>query len=348
VSGRAGGYAQRVQYDGVAGDGAGKTLQVEVKTAAGTFAQNDVVTGSVDLKGSFSGTSTKLVIWSLNAAGAYAGDSGYGTAITLTGSFVRYFFSLALASATTSAVLFGVWSTGHKTGTSLDITIDDVLIEKSAVLTPYFDGTYPDCAWTGPANASTSTRGASVLQYTTGIPANLNAAGTWACRWTPLFASTTSTEYEVLSTNLKDTVYANWIGYLISKYSGKMAYDDTTTFAAGSSHSVVASWSAGAASSGSFDGSAMKNNGASGAATAAITTLAIGMYQSGGYQADAYIGSVAVPPTRITVAEEATLSAMLTAGARGIDLFSFFRDRGYTGTLILPLQSDSVGYLVVG
>jgi hypothetical protein len=60
----------------------------------------------------------------------------------------------------------------------------------------------------------------------------------------------------------------------------------------------------------------------------------------------AYIGPLAICPARITDAETAQLDAMLTAGARGTDLFKWFQRRGYDGTLILPLEGDSRGYIV--
>ncbi len=66
----------------------------------------------------------------------------------------------------------------------------------------------------------------------------------------------------------------------------------------------------------------------------------------GTYRATAYIGPAAISPSRITDAETVTLDAMLSAGATGLDLFRFFRERSYTGTLILPLAGDSVGYQV--
>lgn len=36
--------------------------------------------------------------------------------------------------------------------------VTGAMLEKSSVLTPYFDGSYLSCRWTGAANASTSTR----------------------------------------------------------------------------------------------------------------------------------------------------------------------------------------------
>lgn len=65
------------------------------------------------------------------------------------------------------------------------------------------------------------------------------------------------------------------------------------------------------------------------------------------YQSPHYIGPVAICNQRITDAETVLLDAMLTAGARGVDVFRFFKDRSYPGTLVLPLEGDSRGYVVL-
>jgi hypothetical protein len=74
------------------------------------------------------------------------------------------------------------------------------------------------------------------------------------------------------------------------------------------------------------------------------TSLYIGK-NSVGKWANCYIGPAAISSSRVTDAETATLSAMLTAGCTGFDLARYFRDRGYAA-LILPLDGDSRGYLV--
>jgi hypothetical protein len=61
-----------------------------------------------------------------------------------------------------------------------------------------------------------------------------------------------------------------------------------------------------------------------------------------------YIGPVAICPARITDAQAVIVDAMLTAGCTGVDLFRWFRDHNYEGTLVLPLDGDSRGYVVSG
>jgi hypothetical protein len=58
------------------------------------------------------------------------------------------------------------------------------------------------------------------------------------------------------------------------------------------------------------------------------------------------VGPVAVSPARITDAETVLLDAGLTAGWGGQEVFRFFKDRSYRGTLVLPLAGNSVGYVV--
>lgn len=58
------------------------------------------------------------------------------------------------------------------------------------------------------------------------------------------------------------------------------------------------------------------------------------------------IGPLALCPYRLSDDEAALLDAGLTAGWNGLHLFYFFRDLGYTGTLILPLEGSAKGYVI--
>jgi hypothetical protein len=269
--------------------------------------------------------------------------------ITLTDQWTRFSVSGTCVAGTTRILCY-IDVTGIDTGDSFTWQADDVLIEKSAVLTPYFDGTYPDCAWTGTANASTSTRGASVLTYAP--PGVLNGATsvTVASRISPLFATASYTSDAMLlqlsTSNNKPylELVANQVMWVISASGSSVR--NPASLAVGSSNSMVCRGV-------DLTTADLMVNGAAGTQDAAIahafsvTNIQIGNWGAGTGAAYAYVGPVAISPSRITDAETVTLDAMLTAGAQGIDLFRFFRDRGYSGTLILPLTSDSVGYVVV-
>lgn len=228
----------------------------------------------------------------------------------------------------------------------------------SAVLTPYFDGSYPSCAWTGVANASTSTRAVSALAYqiaSTGpfsMPAN---AYTVAMSWSSLAASASQPAncylFDLLGNGHEACQLADFWG---GGYMRHSCYDGvnnpsnpnlTFTWTAGGSNALIAR-----NGDGVID---YRNCGVTRAQVADTTTrvaptlVSVGSSNGAGSACHiGHIGPLAISPSRITDAETALLDAMLTAGATGLDLFRWFRGRGYSGTLIIPLNGDSVGYVV--
>ena len=89
-------------------------------------------------------------------------DAGIFVKVAATNaSFVRVDVSITIGVGETTLTPCFLGGTG--TGTFWMVGAQ---LEKSSVLTPYFDGSYPNCAWTGTANASTSTRTASDLNLT--------------------------------------------------------------------------------------------------------------------------------------------------------------------------------------
>ena len=215
----------------------------------------------------------------------------------------------------------------------------------SSVLTPYFDGTYPDCSWSGAANASTSVMAASGLTYNAGTWL-VNTAGTIAGRLAPLFAGNDGLWHYLIHSNIRLVD--------IDKYgAGNLGIDLTATkdssviaapTAIGAVSSFVGRWANGATLDFRLNGT----NAAQDAAVTAIdalTSINIGTQETPARPCQAYIGPLAISPSRITDAETAYLDAGLTAGWGGLELFRFFRERNYNA-LILPLQDSSVGYWV--
>jgi hypothetical protein len=357
-SGRTGGLCQRVQYAPVAGDW-GISINPSY-TIYNSFASGEPITVSTYLKGALVGCTITPRIkfmdndWNLLSESSAASPASVGT------EWTRASHSVASTPANTKWVEFWLDSFDIHVGDSFDLYIDDVQIEKSAVLTPYFDGSYPACAWTGTADASTSTRAVSALVYPpwSGTP---GAYGTMAARWTPLFpaAQTTVARYLLVG---ESAVGGNQSFALL-----RSAGTSPTRFAARATASVTASsldqsylsgerqvaigrWS-GPGSGGTVD---LTTNGV--AATQAdlgtqVPSVARAVHVGASWVpslwTETYIGPLAISPSRITDAETTSLSTLLAAGAGGIEVFRFFRERGYAGTLILPLQGDSVGYRVV-
>ena len=143
--------SQRVQYTGVAGDSSAALGYYTSSPVTGLSAA-DPVTVSMLLKGSVSGCAVRLIIF----------DQGWATiatqAITLSGTATRWSVS-GVCPAGLWGLNISLECYGIDNGDTYDITIDDVLVEKAAALTAYFDGsTNEHCAWTGATNASTSTR----------------------------------------------------------------------------------------------------------------------------------------------------------------------------------------------
>lgn len=194
VAGRTGGYAQRLQYTGVAADSAAQIgLAVAPSTELGSFAEGDIVTFSFYIKGVLSGVDfIPRIYWRKND------DSGIatvgGNSITPSTDWTRISFTTTAAPALTSRLWAALFLYSIVENDTIDITFDDVLVEKSSVLTPYFDGSTTDSlnastyAWTGTANASTSTRAASHLRFSGISLFESTDYGTIAARITPIFA----------------------------------------------------------------------------------------------------------------------------------------------------------------
>jgi hypothetical protein len=157
-------YSQDATRDGTTssvGVGSGKIVAPAANSGSYFFvdlpcAPGDVFTLSVDYKTG----ATISGAWGLYYQMS-AGPVG-STLITARSTFGRASLTtLVVPTGVTSIRIFPMWSTGNS-GAGDTIWIDAVLIEKTSVANPYFDGNTPNTtgvtyAWTGAPNASMST-----------------------------------------------------------------------------------------------------------------------------------------------------------------------------------------------
>ena len=145
---------QRFRYTGVAAD-AGRLFLPMWATAGGTFAPGDPVTVSATFSGAISGTTFWIRVASSDVSQVDRGNA-QSAAITLSSTPTRYSVTLSACGALSDRVYLMLGILNIDNGDTIDITIDDVLIEKSASLGDYFDGSSSGGYWTGTANASAS------------------------------------------------------------------------------------------------------------------------------------------------------------------------------------------------
>ena len=241
-------------------------------------------------------------------------------------------------------------------GTASTVYVTGVCPYAGTVTVPYWDGSYPGCAWSGTANASTSTRSASDLQFSRTSPFTLftQAAGTWACRFAPLFASSASPSNIPLlgisrsgtpSMCIRLTANANNIGLV--QYDGASFQGNTaaTSYTAGSLNSAVGRWGGGKIDTD------VNGTGATQADLTITPTpdtdMRIGGNDGSEGASRSYVGPVVLSPTRWSDADKTSFQANQAALWSDVAaLYNWLKDHGYANSLILPLQSDSVGYIV--
>jgi hypothetical protein len=159
VSGRLGGSAQRIQYTANPSD-SGADINLRAQPSSGVwgvpgFSPGDIVTVSFYAKGSLSGTTGTITVSAYNDAGSFISTVATISGWTPETDWSRKYLTTSALPALTAEVLFNVAFTVGS-GDTIDVTFDDVLIEKSSILNPYFDGSSPGSSWAGTANASTS------------------------------------------------------------------------------------------------------------------------------------------------------------------------------------------------
>jgi hypothetical protein len=344
-----------MQYTGAAGD-SNTYAQPFFSTegVSGSPAAGDIVTFSAYVKGSLSGASLHLRLRA-RAGGSNNGDFD-GTAITLTGDWQRVSVtSTALAGGTT--YVYGMFRCyGIDNGDTIDITIDDVLIEKSSVLTPYLDGSYPGCAWTETAHASTSVRTVSALTITGGLPAGLTAAGTIAAQFATLYAGNDSVAHQMWGIGCVTSGWiqvtkgsANVLNARLNDGANRTTGNVSVSWAAGALNSNVTRWTSSATLDNNINGT---DNTQAVVAAAPIGTPTfysdIDVYLSSGSASKfMYLGPVIISPTRWSDADTTSFQAnRASLWPDPVALYNWLKGHGYAGSLLLPLDGDSVGYLV--
>lgn len=164
VAGRLGGYAQRIQYTGVAGDASGdKAIHfteypVYVPAPERAAAEGEVWTLSDYFTAALSGCTVSLRLVAWNSAFGYLDETS--EPVTVQASPTRFHVHHTMPASTAwCSCMVSILGIGN--GDTADITIDDVLRNKSADLDDYFDGSYPLCEWADSRapNASASIKG---------------------------------------------------------------------------------------------------------------------------------------------------------------------------------------------
>lgn len=155
-------YAQRVQYTGVAGDAAGDGMlgltDDSLSGTDGTVTPGDVLTLSALVEGALTGCVLKMYVAWVNSPSAWGG-SAYSGALSVGATAARVAANFTVPAGKGS-LIFGVCATDIGTGDIVDLSFDDMMLEKANTLTaPYFDGdSDADSRWEGTANASASYR----------------------------------------------------------------------------------------------------------------------------------------------------------------------------------------------
>lgn len=347
VAGRLGGTAQRVQYTGVAGDAAGKIIYLLSKSADGSFATGDTVCGSAYHKGVLSGCNGLLIVQQQNV-GETGGDTNT-VAYTPSGVWERSSTTKTSTTADMSKARILVCVTDIHEGDVVDLTIDDVLIEKSSVLTPYFDGTHDNCVWTGTANASTSTRTLSTLTYT--LPFSSTNRGTVAIQHNPIYASTyTGTPglwYLVMS---GFGIWAYWggLGYWSGQISdgndwlhGFIPSGSCTEFGVGQNSPSVYRWDEARCGSAQLGTTVSTLN----SHDMNLATTSKEFKFSPVYTTRFATGSTRNTIVSPSAKSDSWVTAILAnSGAAFNDPMRLWRDFMEPGDVLFPLTEDSVGY----
>ena len=219
-----------------------------------------------------------------------------------------------------------------------DFYVTGFQVEKSPILTPYFEGT----------------REASSLLYPLSGALQDDGSGTVAARLVPMFASDDQPrDSQPITFNNVDSTSRRYFMHAGTTWAG-------------------AEWAGG-----DFPASGVATNTAANVPVSLITRHAGELIEARANGVDAstaprevlsgftqiklgapvfnqnieqyvYIGPVAIAPYRITDAETAVLDAMLTANCSGSDLYKWFQRKSYGGTMVLPLEGDSRAYIVPG
>jgi hypothetical protein len=239
-------------------------------------------------------------------------------------------------------------------GDTIDLTLDDIHLEKSPFPTPYFDGSTSDSenantyAWTGAANASTSMRAASRLRIP--LPTDLAPAMTVATRFSPLWGATGATGEKILFTFADGNIVLEASNNtILFNYNGAdgSAGTGAQTFSAGSVNSAIARAVRNGTVDLMVDGVAAAQDISAGSPVVAYSSVQIGDYWTEGYSARSYIGPALFSPQRKSDAWTVAMDALLRSS--DIDLYKIKRDFMSPGdALFSGLQVDGSKLFIKG
>lgn len=229
---------------------------------------------------------------------------------------------------------------------TVDTTVTKAVLTKASFATPYFDGDSDNCAWTGSANASTSTRAYSLLKFTNGLPPGLNLAGTIAGRMTPL-VSGLSYFSRLVSLRKSGTGHLNRVGMSPGGYWTQV-YNDVVAIpaqmnlesTAGTTDEIVSRW----------DSTTLSIN-VNGEFSSAVNTCVQQAFDQAIVGGDDYEGGgaglsgcgynspVVISPVKKSDAWTAAIQAS------NWDPALLWRDFMEPGDMLIPLTSDSRAYV---
>lgn len=150
-----GGNVQRRTYTGVAGDDGTKFVGLITSQIAG-FAAGEAVTASWYLMSNCVGaTNVVMNLHGYNPSAAWVGSSPNTDVGLSVAAFTRFSVTYTLP-ATVDRIAVTLTANGIGNGDTVDLRVANFLIEKAAALAPYFDGSRPDCKFSGVAHESTS------------------------------------------------------------------------------------------------------------------------------------------------------------------------------------------------
>lgn len=181
--------------------------------------------------------------------GAYEGEAS-SSAMATTGYSVLTVSITTSAAAGTHTLLPNILCTTTSAGDALNFTLCCVWAEATALLFPYYDGTYTGCSWSGSAHASTTSRAVSSLIIPTGDYC-VDGEGTIAFRFTPLWAGDDGILHELVSVrDTGDTADAiriykdtdNKVKLRLAGAGTKTIDSAAQSWAVDTDHTIVARW----------------------------------------------------------------------------------------------------------
>ncbi|HAM57214.1 MAG TPA: hypothetical protein DCQ64_18130 [Candidatus Rokubacteria bacterium] len=338
---------QRLTYTGQAGD-TGKMAAWYSRDYAGT--PGETATIALEVKGTLTNGGCSLAIFAYN--GVTELDN---TTVAVAPAVAAAVHSATLLlPATTTRVVWQVIVNGSTDAVAFDLSFGKPILTKTEDVVPWFCGASDGCAWSGTADASSSTRPANVLSYRRRFThwAQGTIAGRFVPVWDPTSGAWAAPPFETLI-NLGKSEYAgNGVGiFFYADGNPLMLMEDiytvghdwttvATDWLPGSVNVFVATWE-------NLVGHNLWLNGIVDAADQAMdlavwpgsSLVHVGMGLGGYGWFPGYLGP-------FIVSEEVKSAGwrqqiMARTGAAFLDPDRLFRDFCSDGDLLIPLATDT-------